>query len=190
MNLVESTHPWNSCLVAEINILLASEGGFLSLYWLAGLSSLLDAWGTPLEKCWLVKNFCPCSAGIFHRVRAPHYKMVLCSIWAWWKAWKVPLRVANYNGRCQRPSISLNTSYFPTSKRNSTIPQSSSIAGTSPSDCLVSYQDTRGGGGLTPLQRCSQYIRQPQPTGQSIFWIGHVWVSVCNGSLQQNDLLS
>ena len=46
------------------------------------------------------------------------------------------------------------------------IPQSSSIAGTSPSDCLVSYQDTRWGGGLTPLQRSSQCILQPQPTGQ------------------------
>ena len=41
------------------------------------------------------------------------------------------------------------------------IPQSSSIAGTSPSDCLVSYQDTRCGVGLT-----SQCILQPQPTGQ------------------------
>ena len=38
------------------------------------------------------------------------------------------------------------------------IPQSSSMTGTSPSDCLVSYQDTLWGEGLTPLQRCSQYI--------------------------------
>ena len=34
------------------------------------------------------------------------------------------------------------------------IPQSSSITGASPSDCLVSYQDTHCGS-LTPLQRCS-----------------------------------
>ena len=47
------------------------------------------------------------------------------------------------------------------------IPQSSSIAGTSPSDCLVSYPGhSLGGGGLTPLQRSSQCILQPQPTGQ------------------------
>ena len=31
------------------------------------------------------------------------------------------------------------------------IPQSSGISGTSPSDCLVSYQDTRWEGSLTPL---------------------------------------
>ena len=44
------------------------------------------------------------------------------------------------------------------------IPQSSSITGTSPSDCLVSLDsDWRG---LTPLQRYSRYILQPQPTGQ------------------------
>ena len=30
------------------------------------------------------------------------------------------------------------------------IPQSSNIAGTSPSDCLESYQDTRWGGGSYP----------------------------------------
>ena len=46
------------------------------------------------------------------------------------------------------------------------IPQSSSIIGTSPSDYLVSYQDTRCGGGLTPLQSWSLCILQPQPTGQ------------------------
>ena len=45
------------------------------------------------------------------------------------------------------------------------IPQSSSITGTSSSDCLVSYQDTLCWG-LTPLQRSSQCILQPQPTGQ------------------------
>ena len=38
------------------------------------------------------------------------------------------------------------------------IPQSSSTAGTSPSACLVSYQDI--------LLRCSQCIFQPQLTGQ------------------------
>ena len=47
------------------------------------------------------------------------------------------------------------------------IPQSSRITGTSPSDCLVSYQDTHcDGGGFTPLQRCSWCILQPQLTGQ------------------------
>ena len=45
------------------------------------------------------------------------------------------------------------------------IPQSPSITGTSPSDCLVSFQDTCWVG-VTPLQRCSQCILQPQPTGQ------------------------
>ena len=45
------------------------------------------------------------------------------------------------------------------------IPQSSSITGNSPSDCLVSYQDNRCGD-LTALQRCSGCILQsPQPTG-------------------------
>ena len=47
------------------------------------------------------------------------------------------------------------------------VPQSSSIAGTSPSDCLLSYPGYSWGGGLTPLQMCSQCILQPQPTGQS-----------------------
>ena len=46
------------------------------------------------------------------------------------------------------------------------IPQSSSTAGTSPSDYLVSYPGHSLGGGLTPLQRCSQCILQTQPTGQ------------------------
>ncbi len=43
--------------------------------------------------------------------------------------------------------------------------QSSSIAGTSLSDCLVSYSGHSLEGGLTPLQRCSQCILQPQLTG-------------------------
>ena len=42
------------------------------------------------------------------------------------------------------------------------IPQSSSIPGASPSDCLVSY-----GGSPTPQQRCNRCILLPQPTGQS-----------------------
>ena len=48
------------------------------------------------------------------------------------------------------------------------IPQSSSIAGTSPSDHLVSYAGHSlcvCVGGLTPLQRSSRCILQPQPTG-------------------------
>ena len=45
------------------------------------------------------------------------------------------------------------------------IPQSSNIAGTSPSDCLVSLSGHSLGGGLTPLQRSSQCILQPWPTG-------------------------
>ena len=45
------------------------------------------------------------------------------------------------------------------------IPQSSSTAGTSPSDCLVSYLG-HSLGGLTPLQRSSQCILQPQLNGQ------------------------
>ena len=50
------------------------------------------------------------------------------------------------------------------------IPQSSSIIRTSPSDCFVSYPGHSLGGDLTPLQRCSRYILQPQLTGQSVFW--------------------
>ena len=41
------------------------------------------------------------------------------------------------------------------------------ITGTSQSDCFVSHQDTHWGWGLTPLQRCSRYILEPQPTGRS-----------------------
>ena len=47
------------------------------------------------------------------------------------------------------------------------IPQSSNIAGTSPSDSLVSYPGHSLVGGLTPLQRSSWCILQPQPTGQA-----------------------
>ena len=48
------------------------------------------------------------------------------------------------------------------------IPESSSITGTSPSDCLVSYPGHLlwGGGRLTPLPKCSRRILQPQPIGQ------------------------
>ena len=46
------------------------------------------------------------------------------------------------------------------------IPQSSSTAGTLPSDCLVSYPGHSLWSGLTPLQRSSQCILLPQPTGQ------------------------
>ena len=45
------------------------------------------------------------------------------------------------------------------------ILQSSSITGTSPSDCLVSYLG-HSLQGLTPLQRCSRCILQPLPTGK------------------------
>ena len=45
------------------------------------------------------------------------------------------------------------------------IPQSSSIIGAWPSDCLVSYPG-HSLGGFTPLQRWSWCILQPQPIGQ------------------------
>ena len=46
------------------------------------------------------------------------------------------------------------------------IPQNSSITGTSPLDCLVSYPGhTLGGRSLNLLQRYSQCILQLQPTG-------------------------
>ena len=48
------------------------------------------------------------------------------------------------------------------------IPKSSSITGTSPSDRLVSYPwHSSDGGELTPLQRSSRYILQPQLTRQT-----------------------
>ena len=49
-------------------------------------------------------------------------------------------------------------------KRVLHIPQSSSITGASPSDCLVSYPG-HSLGSLTPMQRCSWCILQPHPTG-------------------------
>ena len=49
------------------------------------------------------------------------------------------------------------------------IPQSSSITEARLSDCLVSYQDIHWRS-LTPLQRCSQCILQPQLTGPGSNW--------------------
>ena len=46
------------------------------------------------------------------------------------------------------------------------IPQSSGNTGTLSSDCFVSYPRHSFGRGLTPLQRNSRFILQPQPTGQ------------------------
>ena len=47
------------------------------------------------------------------------------------------------------------------------IPQSSSITGTSPSDCLVSYPEHLLQGGILPLCRGAVGVfLQPQPTGQ------------------------
>ena len=53
-------------------------------------------------------------------------------------------------------------------KRVLRIPQSSSIIGTSPSDCLVLYPGhLLVGGVLALLQRNSRCILQPQPNGQA-----------------------
>ena len=49
------------------------------------------------------------------------------------------------------------------------ILQSSSITGAPPSDCLVYYQDSHWWS-LTPLQRSSWCILQPQPTGHKCPW--------------------
>ena len=49
------------------------------------------------------------------------------------------------------------------------IPQSSNITGASPSDCLVSYSGHSFGGG-----RISEFILQPQPSGQSSVMSGRV----------------
>ena len=59
------------------------------------------------------------------------------------------------------------------------IPQSSSITGTSASDCLASYAGHSLGESLIPLQKSNQCILQPQPTGQYtelnvktfLFWV-------------------
>ena len=55
------------------------------------------------------------------------------------------------------------------------IPQSSSITGTSPSDCLMSSPG-HSLGDLTHLQRSSRCILQPQPTGQAI--VGLYWINL------------
>ena len=57
------------------------------------------------------------------------------------------------------------------------IPQSSSITGTSLSDCLVSYQDIHWVS-FTPLQRCSWCILQPQPNGPSGHSLGESYCSI------------
>ena len=49
------------------------------------------------------------------------------------------------------------------------IPQSSSITGASPSDCLMSYTEhLLGVGVFTPLQKCSQCILQPKLTERGV----------------------
>ena len=47
------------------------------------------------------------------------------------------------------------------------IPQSSSITGTSPLDCLISYPGFSLVEGLKRLKRCSRSFLQPQPAGQN-----------------------
>ena len=60
------------------------------------------------------------------------------------------------------------------------IPQSPSITGTSPSDCLVSYLGHSLGGGLTPLQRCSQCILQLSQLGNYIYYIYiYIYIYIC-----------
>ena len=50
------------------------------------------------------------------------------------------------------------------------IPQSFCITGASSSDCLVSYPGHSLWWGLSPLQRCSRCILQPQPTEMDYDW--------------------
>ena len=50
------------------------------------------------------------------------------------------------------------------------ILQMSSITGTLPSNCLVSFSGILIGGGLTPVQGCSWCILQPQPIGRWNTW--------------------
>ena len=54
------------------------------------------------------------------------------------------------------------------------IPPGSSITGTSSAAYLVLYQDTRWGS-LTPLQRSSRCILQPQTTWQIYIYIRSPW---------------
>ena len=49
------------------------------------------------------------------------------------------------------------------------IPQSSSITGISLSDCLVSYQDTRGGGGLPLCREVVGVFYSPSRLGKGVF---------------------
>ena len=51
------------------------------------------------------------------------------------------------------------------------IPQTSSITEISLSDCLVLYPGHSLVEGLTPLQRSSRCILQPQPTEQALFFV-------------------
>ena len=63
------------------------------------------------------------------------------------------------------------------------ILQSFSITEASPSNCLVSYPGhSLGRRCLTPLQRCSRCILQPQPSQLGVFWVciwrsGEVWTT-------------
>ena len=52
------------------------------------------------------------------------------------------------------------------------IPKSSSITGTSPSDCFVLYPGHSFGGGGTLLQRSNQCILQLLLTGRLLVWLG------------------
>ena len=56
------------------------------------------------------------------------------------------------------------------------IPQSSSITGVSPSDCLASYTGHSFGGGLTPLQRSSRCILQFLPSGPVYMFVQNEFV--------------
>ena len=78
----------------------------------------------------------------------------------------------------------------------SAFPQSSSIAGTSSSDCLVSYPGYSLGGGLTPLQSFSRCILQPQPLLQwspieilKRFIIVYIWWSSRNQCFQHELII-
>ena len=57
------------------------------------------------------------------------------------------------------------------------IPQSSTITGASPSDCLCHIQDTRWGS-FTFFKRCSQCILQPQPIGPFLEMIRDCWNAI------------
>ena len=82
-----------------------------------------------------------------------------------------PYQVLPFRGRVDLGEIAM--------KGYSAFPQSSSITGTSPSDCLGSYPGYSLWGGLTPLQRCSWCILQLQPSGQDNE--GVLWISQSSG---------